>query len=71
METLLKSKGLWKYTKVMVQDPTDSSTKFSIHGKKDEDVGVIMTYISEEILFHLSGLDCMHIFWKNMKTLFK
>jgi hypothetical protein len=46
METLLKSKGLWKYTKVVIPDPTDASAKFVIDGKKDEVVGVITTYIS-------------------------
>jgi hypothetical protein len=46
METLLKSKGLWKYTKVMIPDPTDDHAKFIVDGKKDEVVGVITTYIS-------------------------
>jgi hypothetical protein len=58
IETLLKSKVLWQYTKVVILDPTDASVKFSIDGKKDEVVGVIMTYISQEIHFHVSGLEC-------------
>jgi hypothetical protein len=32
---------------------------FVIDGKKDEVVGVIMTYISREIHFHTSGIDCL------------
>jgi hypothetical protein len=49
METLLKSKGLWKYIKVAIPDPTNAPTKFTIDGKKYEAVGVITTYISREI----------------------
>jgi hypothetical protein len=30
METLLKSKGLWKYTKVAIPDPTDASKNFPL-----------------------------------------
>jgi len=57
METLLKSKGLWQYTKVTILDALE---KISIDGKKDGVVGVITNYISWEIYFHLSGIDCMH-----------
>jgi hypothetical protein len=45
METLLKSEGLWQYTKTMIPTPIDDHEKFTIDGKKDEVVGVIMTYI--------------------------
>jgi hypothetical protein len=71
METLLKSKGL-----VAVYQGCDSRSnrcfrkKFVVDGKKDEVVGVIMTYISWEIHFHLSGIDCPHQVWKKLKTLF-
>jgi hypothetical protein len=57
METLLKSKGLWQYTKILILNPIDDQVKFVVHGKKDEVVGIIMTYISWEIKFHLSGID--------------
>ena len=46
MEMLLKIKGLWKYMKVMILDPSDDQEKFVINGNKDEVVGVITTYIS-------------------------
>jgi hypothetical protein len=49
METLLKIKGLWQYTKVTIPDPIDDLKKIDIAGKKDEVVGVITTYISQEI----------------------
>jgi hypothetical protein len=49
METLLKSKGLWHYTKVMIPDPTDTHEKFVVDGKKYEAMGVITTYILQEI----------------------
>jgi hypothetical protein len=38
--------------------------------KKDEVVGVITTYISWEIHFHTSGIDCPHEVWKKLKSLF-
>jgi hypothetical protein len=45
METLLKSKGLWKYMNIVIPYPTDDQMKFIIDGKKDEVVEVITTYI--------------------------
>jgi hypothetical protein len=41
--------------KVVIPDPKDDQVKFVIDGKKDEVVGVITTYISQEIHFHTSG----------------
>jgi hypothetical protein len=35
METLLNSKGSWKYTKVVILDPKDDQEKFIVDGKKD------------------------------------
>ena len=70
MESLLKSKGLWKYMKVLIPWPTKNQTKFIIDGKKNEDVGVIMTYILWEICFHLIGINYPHQFWKKLKSLF-
>jgi hypothetical protein len=70
METLLKIKGLWKYTKVVIPDPTYDQTKFMFDGKKDDVVGVIITYNSWKIRFHLSGIDCPHYVWNNMKSFF-
>jgi hypothetical protein len=60
METLLKSKGLWQYMKIVIQDPIDDHEKSVVDNKKDEVVGVIMTYISWEIRFHLSGIEFPH-----------
>jgi hypothetical protein len=33
---------------------------FIVDGKKDEAVGVITTYILQEIHFHISGIDFPH-----------
>lgn len=70
METLLKSQGLWKYTKVSILDPSDDQAKFIINGKKDEAIGVITTYISHEIRFHTSQIGYPHEVWKKLKSLF-
>jgi hypothetical protein len=69
METLLKSKGLWQYTETAILDPTDDQAQFVVDGKKDKVVGVITNYISCEIHFHISGINCPHQFWKKMKSL--
>lgn len=70
METLLKSKGLWQYTKIAIPDPTNDQAKFVIDGKKDEAIRVITTYISWEIRFHTNEIDCAHAIWKKLKSLF-
>jgi hypothetical protein len=70
METPLKRKGLWKYTNISIPYPIDDHEKFVVDGKKDKDVGVITTYISWEIQFHLSGIDCPHQVWRKLKSLF-
>jgi hypothetical protein len=46
METLPKSKGVWKYMKTTIPNITNDQMNFTIDGKKDEVVGVTMTYIS-------------------------
>ena len=45
-ETILKSKGLWKYTKIVILDPTNDQEKIVVEAMKDEGVEVIITYIS-------------------------
>lgn len=62
METLLKRKGLWQYMKVLIANPINDQEKFVVDGKKDEAVGVIMTYISREIQFYLNGINYPHQF---------
>ena len=70
MEMLLKSKGLWKYMNTVIPDPFEATVKFLVDEKKDEDVGVIMTYISHEIWFHTSGIDFPHVVWKKLNSMF-
>ena len=69
METLLESKGLWKYTKVVIPDPTNVDAKFIINRKKDKVVGLITTYISREIHFHTSDINCPHVIWNKLQSL--
>ena len=60
METLLKSKGLWKFVKTTIAGRMDVDAMFSIDIKKDKVVGVITTYNLGRIRFHTSGIDCPH-----------
>jgi hypothetical protein len=46
METLLTSKGLWQYTKVVIIDTKYALEKFTTDGNKDEAIGANTTYIS-------------------------
>ena len=62
METLLKSKGISQYTKAMIPNPSNDLSMSVVDGKKDEDVGLITTYISKEIQFSTSGIGCRHEF---------
>jgi hypothetical protein len=70
METILKCKGLWKYMKIVIPDPTYDHANFYFNGKKDEVVGVMKTYISREIQFYFNGINFPHQFWKKIKLLF-
>lgn len=38
-------------------------------GKKDEAISVITTYISQEIQFHMRGINYPHEVWKKLKSL--
>ena len=70
MDTLLKSKGLWQCTNIVIPDPVDALVEFVVNRKKNEIGGVIMTYISQEIWFYTSGIDCFHEVWRKMRSLF-
>ena len=70
METLLKRKALCNFTDIFIAHLMDFDAKFDIDVKKDEFVGVIMTYISKEINFHISGIDFHHVVSTKLKSLF-
>ena len=70
METLLKIKGVWKYTKATIPDLLNDWAKFLIDEKKNEVVGIIMTYISRDINFHTSRIDYPHVVWSKLNSFF-
>ena len=47
--------------KVTIANWTDVDANLIINGKKDHSVGVITTYISREIQFQTSEIDCPHV----------
>ena len=55
--------------KASIPDQSNDQAKFIIDEKKYEAIGFITTYISQEIWFHTSGIDCPHEVWKNLKSL--
>ena len=70
METLLKNKGLWKYMKTIIVDFMDVDGEFIIDVKNDDVVAVIIAYISREICFQTSGIDCPDSVWNKSKSMF-
>jgi hypothetical protein len=56
--------------KTTIPYPTNDQENFVVDGNKDEDVGVITTYISQDIHFHISGIEFPHQSWKILKSLF-
>ena len=70
METLLKSKGLWQYTKTLIPDLIDDQAKFGVNEKMNEVVGILTTYISREIRFHTSDINCPCVVRNKLKSLF-
>ena len=71
METLLKSKGLQKYTKDTIPNSSNASAKFIVDKNKDEAIGVITTYISQYIQFHTTRFNFPHKLQKKLKSLFE
>jgi len=70
MKTLSKRKVLWQFTKTRVANSKDDHHKFFIDKMKNEDIGVIMTYIFRNSCFHISGIDFSNDIWKKLKTVF-
>ena len=70
METLLKNKGLWKYMKTIIVDFMDVDAEFIIDVKNDDVVAIIIAYISREICFQTSVIDCSDSVWNKSKSMF-
>ena len=69
MEILVKNTTLQQFIKIMILDSMDDKHKFILDEKKDEIVGVIITYISRKIHFHRSNIDYPHQIQKKLKNL--
>jgi hypothetical protein len=54
----------------VVPNPMDEYNKIMVKWKKDEVVGIMMTYISRVIYFHTCGIDYMNEVHKTLKNLF-
>ena len=57
METLLKSKILWQFTKATIVGSKDDQHKFIFDKKKDGDIRVNTTHMLKEIHFHSSMIN--------------
>ena len=54
----------------MVLDPKDEHNKLIINGKKDKCIGIMTTYISREIYFHISRINYPNQLRKKLKNTF-
>lgn len=54
----------------MVPKPKDEHENIIVNGNKEKDVGFMVSYISMNIFFHVSGINNPRQVWKKLKTLF-
>jgi hypothetical protein len=51
-------------------NPKDDHEKSFLNGNKDDNIGVMTTYILRDIWFHLSGIHYRNEEWNKLKKLF-
>ena len=67
---LFCSRGLYKVTLALENEPNAMIEKVEWHDRLDEAYGFIFLYISLDILFHLDGLTTPNQVWTQLESLF-
>ena len=67
---LLCSKGLYKVTLALENEPNAVIEKAKWHNKLDEAYGFIFLSIYPDIIFHLDGLNTPNKVWTQLESLF-
>ena len=70
IEILLCSKGLYKVTLALENDPNAVIEKAKWHNRLDEAYGFLCLSISPDILFHIYGLTTPTQVWTQLESLF-
>ena len=67
---LLRSKGLYKVSLALENDPNDSVEKDKWNNRLDEDYILLFLSISPNLIFHLDGLTTPNQVWTKIDSLF-
>ena len=67
---ILRSKGLYRSTLVLANEPNVVIEKDKWHNRLDEAYGLICLSISADILFHLYGFTTPNQVWTQLESLF-
>ena len=70
MEIQLHSRGLYRVTMDTEEEPSSAIDKSTFLNKKDEAFGFLCLYVSQDLLFHLSGLKTPKEIWDKLETLY-
>ena len=70
MEDVLRSRGLFRITSGRETKPTDDDKKIKWTNRCDESHGLIGMSISNDLRFHLSGIDEPDKAWEKLESVF-
>ena len=70
MEIQFHSRGLYRVTMDTKEEPGFSIDKSRFLNKKDEALGFLCLSISQDLLFHLSGLNTPKEIWDKLEALY-
>ena len=70
MEIQLRARGVYRFTMDTEEEPTHVTYKAIFLNKKDEAFIFLCLSISQDLLFHLSGLKNPKEIWDKLETLY-
>ena len=70
MEIQLHARGLYRVTMDTEEEPASVTDKARFLNKKDEAFGFFCLSVSQDLLFHLSGLKTPKEIWDKLETLY-
>ena len=70
MEIQLHSRGIFRVSMDIEEEPSSVTRKARFLNKKDEAFGFLCLSVSRDLLFHLSGLKTPKEIWDKLETLY-
>ena len=70
MEIQLCAKGFYRVTMDTKEEPASVTYKAKFLNKKDKAFGFLCLSVSQDLLFHLSGLKTPKEIWEKLETLY-